>query len=87
MQDGRGAIRGLLPHGPHNVRDVLEYYSTLKGAVPAGHHGEQVIKPLALSAAEIDDLIAFLDTLNDVSSVPRLLLQPAAPRPASAPEK
>jgi len=20
---GRGAIRGLLPHGPHNVRDVL----------------------------------------------------------------
>lgn len=20
---GRGAVRGLLPHGPHNVRDVL----------------------------------------------------------------
>jgi hypothetical protein len=20
---GRGAIKGLLPHGPHNVRDVL----------------------------------------------------------------
>lgn len=22
---GRGAIKGLLPHGPHNVRDVLAH--------------------------------------------------------------
>ena len=46
------------------LRDVLKYYSTLEGTVPAGHHGEQVIKPLHLADGEIDDLIAFLETLN-----------------------
>jgi cytochrome c peroxidase len=46
------------------LRDVLHYYSTLEGTVPAGHHGEQVIKPLHLADAEIDDLLAFLGTLN-----------------------
>lgn len=46
------------------LRDVLHYYSTLEGTIPAGHHGEQVIKPLHLADAEIDDLIAFLETLT-----------------------
>ena len=48
------------------LRDVLHYYSTLENTVPAGHHGEQVIKPLHLSDAEIDDLLAFLETLDGV---------------------
>ena len=47
--------------------DVLHYYSTLEGSVPAGHHGEQVIRPLKLSEAEIADLKAFLETLTDES--------------------
>jgi cytochrome c peroxidase len=46
------------------LRDVLHYYSTLEGTVPAGHHGEQVIQPLHLTDAEIDDLLAFLGTLD-----------------------
>lgn len=46
------------------LRDVLKYYSTLEGSVPAGHHGEQVIKPLHLADGEIEDLLAFLETLN-----------------------
>ena len=46
------------------LREVLHYYSTLEGTVPAGHHGEQVIKPLHLTDGEIEDLLAFLVTLN-----------------------
>jgi cytochrome c peroxidase len=45
--------------------DVLHYYSTLEGSVPAGHHGEQVIQPLHLTDVEIADLRAFLETLTD----------------------
>ena len=59
------------------LRDVLHYYSTLEGTVPAGHHGEQVIKPLHLADGEIDDLLAFLESLNG-SVVPAELRSPAA---------
>jgi len=62
------------------LRDVLHYYSTLEGTVPAGHHGEQVIKPLNLSEQEIEDLIAFLETLNGAALPPELLAPPASPR-------
>lgn len=62
------------------LREVLEYYSELKESVPAGHHGEKVLKPLHLSPAEIDDLLAFLETLGDDPPDPALLAQPAAPR-------
>ncbi len=46
------------------LRAVLEFYSTLEGAIPAGHHGEQVLKPLNLTVAEMDDLEAFLRSLT-----------------------
>jgi hypothetical protein len=46
------------------LRDVLQVLLDARGTVPAGHHGEQVIKPLHLADGEIDDLIAFLETLN-----------------------
>lgn len=62
------------------LRDVLHYYSTLEGTVPAGHHGEQVIKPLHLSEQEIEDLLAFLETLNGAALPPELLAAPASPR-------
>lgn len=67
------------------LRDVLRYYSTLEGSVPAGHHGEQVLKPLHLSEAEIDELIAFLETLTDDDPRPELLAPPTSPRPAAPP--
>ncbi len=62
------------------LRDVLHYYSTLEGTVPAGHHGEQVIKPLHLSDGEIDDLIAFLGTLDGKDPPAELLAPPPSPR-------
>jgi len=62
------------------LRDVLHYYSTLEGTVPAGHHGEQVIKPLHLTDGEIDDLLAFLETLNGAEIPSELRSAPASPR-------
>lgn len=62
------------------LRDVLHYYSTLEGTVPAGHHGEQVIKPLHFSEQEIEDLLAFLETLNGAALPEELLGPPASPR-------
>jgi cytochrome c peroxidase len=59
--------------------DVLHFYSTREGAVPAGHHGEQVLQPLNLSPREIADLKAFLETLTD-ESLPDELRTPPAPR-------
>lgn len=64
------------------LRDVLEYYSTLKGSVPVGHHGEKVLTPLNLTESEIADLVAFLETLSD-PELPAELLRPPA-RPARA---
>jgi cytochrome c peroxidase len=63
------------------LRDVLHYYSTLEGTVPAGHHGEQVIRPLHLADGEIDDLIAFLETLDGAEVPAELRSPPASPRP------
>lgn len=62
-----------------SLRDVLNYYSTLEGAVVMGHHPETVLKPLFLDAQEIDDLIAFLESLTDEAIEPSLLRAPDAP--------
>jgi cytochrome c peroxidase len=43
---------------------VVRHYSTLD--MERLHtHGEQLLRPLQLSAAEIDDLATFLETLTD----------------------
>jgi cytochrome c peroxidase len=53
MHDGRLAT----------VRDVVRHYSLLD--MERIHpHGEQLLRPLRLSEAEIDDLVAFLETLT-----------------------
>jgi cytochrome c peroxidase len=58
------------------VRDVVRHYSRLD--MERIHtHGEQLLRPLQLSEAEIDDLVAFLETLTD----PRAT---AGPPPAAA---
>lgn len=58
------------------LRGVLHYYSTLEGAVAAGHHGEQVLKPLALTDGEMSDLEAFLKTLDGVDPPAELTRPP-----------
>ncbi|MFO0873713.1 MAG: cytochrome c peroxidase [Phycisphaerales bacterium] len=46
------------------LRDVLRFYSTLDGQVVAGHHRETIVAPLHLTDEEIDDLVAFLESLT-----------------------
>jgi cytochrome c peroxidase len=59
------------------VRDVVRHYSGLD--MERIHaHGEQLLRPLGLSETEIDDLVAFLETLTDPRST-------AAPPPAAPP--
>jgi cytochrome c peroxidase len=54
MHDGRYAT----------LADVVRHYSTLD--MERLHtHGEQLLRPLRLAAAEVDDLVAFLETLTD----------------------
>lgn len=70
------------------LREAVEYYSTLKGSVPIGHHGEKVLTPLNLTESEIADLITFLETLSDPPLPAELLRTPASPlAPANAPTR
>ena len=62
------------------LREILVFYSTLEGAVAAGHHGETVLQPLGLAPGEIDDLEAFLRTLDGVDPPPERLWAPPRPR-------
>ena len=66
MHDGRYA----------SLRDVVRHYSELD--VERIHtHGEQLLRPLKLTAAESDDLVAFLESLTD----PAAARAPALPPP------
>jgi cytochrome c peroxidase len=63
MHDGRYAT----------LREVVRHYSELD--MDRLHlHGEQLLRPLKLSDAEIEDLVAFLETLTD----PRATTAPEA---------
>jgi cytochrome c peroxidase len=58
--------------GPYaTLREVVRHYSELD--MERIHtHGEQLLRPLRLSEADIDDLVAFLESLTDpgATSVP-----------------
>lgn len=64
------------------LRDVLQFYSTKAGTVDPGSNGERILKPLHLSQQELDDLVAFLQSLTDEAIEPGLLRAPGAPEPA-----
>ncbi|HVS20011.1 MAG TPA: cytochrome c peroxidase, partial [Planctomycetota bacterium] len=55
------------------LEDVLHYYSTLEGMLPAGHHAESILLPLDLDEGERADLLAFLHSLTDEGVDPSLL--------------
>jgi cytochrome c peroxidase len=62
------------------LEDVVEFYSTLKGATQLDHHQAALLEPLNLTQGEKDDLVAFLRTLS--GSGPRneeLLRAPSGP--------
>jgi cytochrome c peroxidase len=48
------------------LHEVVRYYSTLEGAVEPGDpaHVEKLIRPLQLNDSEIDDVVAFLESLT-----------------------
>jgi cytochrome c peroxidase len=69
MHDGRLAT----------LRDVVRHYSRLD--LERIHtHGEQLLRPLRLSEAEIDDLVAFLESLT----APAAAVAPPAAGPCAA---
>jgi cytochrome c peroxidase len=65
------------------LEQVLEHYSTLRGATLGGHHRETVLRPLALTLDETTDLIAFLESLTDEEIDPALKSAPASPLAAT----
>lgn len=63
------------------LRDVVRFYSTRAGAVFGGHHPQEtILQPLDLTDAEIDDLVAFLESLTDESIDEALRKPPSTPR-------
>jgi len=47
-----------------DLETVVRFYSTLEGATQLDHHQESVLTPLLLEPSEIDDLVAFLESLG-----------------------
>ena len=62
------------------LRDVVRYYSTLEGRTPPGPHDEKILAPLHLTDGEIDDVVAFLESLTGEPLPPELLAPPPSPR-------
>jgi len=58
--------------------EVLRYYSTLEGAMTGGHHAEQTLQPADLTDRQINDLIAFLESLTTADPPADLLGPPAS---------
>ena len=65
------SLRGVGDTAPYmhdgsmpDLKSVVRFYSTLEGAIQLDHHQESVLTPLLLEPAEIDDLVAFLETLG-----------------------
>ncbi len=49
-----------------SLRDVLQFYSTLEGAMSGGHHAESTLQPANFTPREIEQLLAFLEALTGV---------------------
>ncbi len=60
------------------LREVVHFYSEL-GETPLAGHREDVLIPLDLSPQDIDDLVAFLESLTDEQTVDARYLVPPAP--------
>lgn len=65
------SLRGVAATAPYmhagqfaTLRDVIRFYSTLEGQVIAGHHRETVLEPLGLTDEQINDMVAFLESLG-----------------------
>ena len=61
------------------LRDVLRYYSTLEGRRGLPAQQERILVPLQLSEQELEDLVAFLESLTDTAIDPALRRPPPTP--------
>ncbi|MEE8141932.1 MAG: cytochrome c peroxidase [Planctomycetota bacterium] len=61
------------------LHHVVRYYSTLEEATGLSHHQETTLLPLNLTCEEMDDLVAFLESLSDASLDVALLKAPGTP--------
>jgi cytochrome c peroxidase len=59
------------------LQAVVTFYSTKAGTGDSRSNGEKILKPLHLSPTEMEDLIAFLQSLTDDGIDPKLLSRPA----------
>jgi cytochrome c peroxidase len=62
------------------LKDVVRHYSTLEGRTPPGPHDEKILAPLHLTDSEMDDLVAFLESLTGEPLPAALLAAPPSPR-------
>jgi len=60
------------------LRDVMDHYSRLPGATDT-HHPERILVRLNLTDSQIDDLVAFLESLTDASLDQSLFRKPPSP--------
>ena len=77
------SLRNLKGRAPYmhagqfpDLESVVRFYSTLDGAVGRSHHQERILEPLQLTETEIDDLPAFLESLEGRPLPPPLLVPP-----------
>ena len=67
-------------HGQlESLDDVLDYYNTLDDMVIQDHHQETVLTPLELNEAQLNDLAAFLESLESPLPARGLMGVPASP--------
>jgi len=60
------------------LEEVVRFYSTLEGAQRTGHHQELTLKPAEFTAAEEEDLVAFLRSLSAPLAEPSWSVDPHA---------
>lgn len=69
----------------NSLRDVLNFYNTLEGMVRLDHHQETVLKPLALTDRQLNDLESFLLTLSSPRLPLELTQKPPPPKHIQSP--
>ncbi|CAM2067252.1 Cytochrome c domain-containing protein [Sulfidibacter corallicola] len=85
-------LRNVAKHPPFmsqgqfaTLDEVIRFYSTLKDRVSNGHHEDVLLVPLHLTDAEIEALVAFLESLTAPNPPHHLTRKPDDPRDSAKP--
>lgn len=81
------SLRNLRLTGPYmhagqfaTLEEVIAFYETREGALPAGHHGESLLQPISMTEDDRRGLLAFLNSLNGEGPPAELCVPPDSPR-------